>query len=175
MACMAFPIDELNFMAAGELKQILDAISRVKDRLDVQVENMGKQLASLTDDMKEKASRPEIVAMEQRFKDDLSRVESGVREDVIGFQNMYESVIAEMKDLRENLNHKLDGLIEARRSQGDSIRHIDERLKKIEPLLPESDRAKGFVFGAEWVIKIVWAVIGSAATIALLKFLGVKP
>lgn len=151
--------------------------------LQEKVSNMGLHVSSLAADLQsirtDKASRPELAALEARIdraisdaraesSRELARVEGAVSKDVDGFEGMYESVLAEMKDFREAINTKLDGLIDARREQGEAIKHIDERLKKIEPLWDIWMKA----LGAKWIIAIGSGLLGSILTMLLSRWIG---
>lgn len=163
--------------SATDTRRILDAISALERNqqlslnalnvtvaaLDVKVATMGAQVNSITGEMREKASRSELLATEVRLKEDMGRMEREVDKDVQGFQGMYESVIQEMKDLRDQVTH-LTGTVQAVDSR---IKTVDERLVKIEPLRDEWMK----LLGARWFVATASAVLSSGATAAIIKVL----
>lgn len=168
MAALAFRIDEL--MAAGDTQKIIDAISNLKDSfsvslnavsvnvagLDVKVQTMGVQISALAQEVKDKASRNELSSVKESIEKELSRVEDGVSKDAEGFQQMYESVVGEIREMRQTLTS------------------MDERLRKLEPLELKASRAEGFFDGTQWIIRAVWAIIGGAAAATVLKLVSGK-
>lgn len=163
--------------SATDTRRILDAISALERNqqlslnalnvtvaaLDVKVATMGNQVNSMTGEIREKASRQELVAAELRFKDDLNRMEKEVDKDVAGFQGMYESVVGEMKEIREQLMHVV-GTVQ---TVDGRVKGIDERLIKIEPLRDEWMK----LLGARWFVATAAAVLSSGATAIVCRIL----
>lgn len=146
--------------------------------LQEKVLSIGTQVSNLTIEVQTirdgKASRPELAASEARydsrlsdikteFAKELSRMEHDVDKDVEGFQSMYESLVGEMKDMREqssrecgSLGVKLDSLITSRDSLDNKVKGIDDRLAKIEPLRDTWLQ----MMGARWIIGTISAGLG---------------
>lgn len=141
-------------------RKILETLATLSER----VANVGVLLSGLTEEVRDKASRAELLVIKAEFEKSLLRVEQGVQKDVDGFQGMYESVMQEMKDVRE----KVDALS----VKMGALSGIDDRLKKLEPLSVEATTAKGFVSGARWAIGIVWTLLATGVGAVLVKVFG---
>lgn len=161
MAARAFVLGEIENMATSAAdRKILETLATLIERVD----NVSSTIKGLTEEVRDKASRGELLAIKVEFEKGLLRVEQGVEKDVDGFQGMYESVLSEMKDMRE----KVDGLA----SKMSAISNIDERLKKLEPLGDQATTAKGFVAGARWAVGIIWTLLAGGVGALLVKLFG---
>lgn len=167
MSVLALAVLEDEMATTATDRKILDKLTEMSTgfaALTERVSNVGNLLLGLTSEVKDKASRSELLAIKSEFEKGLLRVEQGVEKDVDGFQSMYESVMQEMKEMRE----KVDALS----TKMGTISSIDERLKKLEPLTAEATTAKGFVSGARWAIGIVWTLLATGVGAVLVKVFG---
>lgn len=136
----------------------VSALNGIVAGLAVKVETVQTQVISLGAEVKEKASRPELEGVVLRFKEDLSRVERSVGEDVDGFRNMYESVVNEIGALRDKIEPALK-----------KIDSMDERLRRIEPLDGQAQEAKGFINGAAFAARVLYVVLGALLGAGIVK------
>lgn len=172
--------------AAASFNLINVSVAGLQER----VAGMGITVAGLALDVQSmrdgKASRKELDAVENRLKEDIIRTTEEAAEDVKGFERMYESLVGEMKDMRdgavkqgESINAKLDSLMSSREAQKLQIDGIDERfktkcsdlderLKKVEPL----NAAWNQMLGAKWAVSVMSALISALATWGLFKWIG---
>lgn len=159
--------------------------------LQEKVLNISSQVTVLSSEVQAvrdgKASRSELSASEGRydrslsdlkaeFSKELARMESDVSKDVVGFQSMYESLVGEMKDLREQavkdyngIGSKLDSLIKSRDSLDEKIIGMDSRIKVLEPKVDTLRDTWLQMMGARWAVGLISAILSSGITAAIFK------